>query len=190
MSFTPLDGYAIVADLRCGDNALDGVPELGLESSSNEQVTADNVWDADPSDGFDSGWVNVEVDWNANGEIDFNVNGTVISYNGGPYDDFYGFVLRSGVSAADSTVAFRNVSAQFFHSVNGIDLAQVGVTDDAVATTAGNAQPDAESIVVTVPNGGGIKSARLFAQVRMQSPDLPNPTDLFGQIFIYAAPHS
>ena len=116
--------------------------------------------------------------------------GRVLTYNGGAYDDFYGFVLRGGVSAADSSVAFRNVSAKFFQTVDGITRVQTGITDDAVATTVGSSQPDAEEILVTVPEGGGFRSAKLFAQVRMQSPDLPNPSDLFGQIFIYAAPHS
>ena len=189
MSFTPIDGYAIVADLQCGDDDFGGYPELGLGTSA-DQITADRIWDTDLSDGFDTGWVDVELDWSANGQITLNVGGTVISYDGGQYDDISGFVLRDGASAADSIVSFRNVSAQFFHSINGISIVQSAVADDATATTVGSTGTDAEDIVVAVPEGSGFRSAKLFAQFRMQSPDLPNRADLFGQIFIYAAPHA
>src|SRR5712691_9009971 len=166
MSFSAIDGYAVVADLACGDNSQTGIPELALGSSATDQVTDNLVWDSDLSDGFDTGWVQLEVDWDTSRQIALTVGDVKVAYNAGPYDDIYGFLLRAGVSAADSTVAFRNIKAQFFQGSN----MQTGVCDDGQATTVGTNQPDAEDILITIPEGGGFQSAKLFVQVRMQSP--------------------
>jgi hypothetical protein len=191
MSFSAIDGYAVYADIRCGsDGSTVGVPELAMGSSPEDQTTAKSCWDTSLLDGFDSGWVDVELDINSTGSIVWFVDGKCLTYDSPQFDEIQGVIFRAGVSTSDGTVSFRNLSGQFFRSDSDSQALQTASSDDGSVSTVGTSDSDCEDIVVVAPDGSGFQKARIFAQVRMQSPDLPNPTDLFAQFFIYATPHT
>lgn len=191
MSFSAIDGYAVYADLRCGsNNLLSGVPELDVGASPDDENSGKIVWDSNLSDGFDSGWVSVELDINAaggQGSVVWSVQNISVGYASQQFNEIDGFILRAGVSASGSIVSFRNVYAQFFWNGSDAQPAQTVIQDGATASTVGTTASDAEDIVLMGPDGSGYRKARVFAQVRMQSPSLPNPNDLFGQVFVYAS---
>jgi hypothetical protein len=156
-------------------------------------VSARSCWDTNLLDGFDSGWVDVELDINTaggTGGIVWFVDGKCLTYDSPQFDDIQGVIFRAGVSAAESTVSFRNLSGQFFRSDSDSQALQTASADDGSVSTVGTSDPDSEDIVVVAPDGSGFQKARIFAQVRMESPDLPNPCDLFAQFFIYATPRT
>ena len=190
MSFSAIDGYAIVADLRVGSNGhAPGVPELALGTGPEDQVTGRLRWDPNLSDGFDSGWVRMEllVDGGTGlSSIVFSVNDVTLTYEGPHMDDILGFILRGGVSGADAAVSFQNVSAQFFVDDTDTTPVQTVYLDDSSATTIPGNETEAENIVMAAPEGSGFEKARLFADVRIQADYLPNPTDLFAQFFVFS----
>jgi hypothetical protein len=186
MSFSQFADYAIVAELRCGsDGSPYGIPELAVGSSYEDEDTARFMWDDDLTDGFDSGWVGMELEVSASGDVSWFVDHVMVAHTTAAFDEVLGFIFRVGVNTPDSTVSFRNIAAAFFVGESDATANQVVVQDDGTATTVGSTSPDAEDIVLMGPDGSGYQKARIFAEVRMQSPDLPTPTDLFGQVFVY-----
>jgi len=132
----------------------------------------------------------MELDINANGGaggVLFKVGGTTVSYNSPAFHDLQGFVFRAGVDTFLGSVNFRNISAEFFRGSSS-PVEQTVWVDDEGAATVGDGAADAEGLVVVAPEGGGFRYAKVFADVRMQSPLVVAPTALFGQVFIYASP--
>jgi hypothetical protein len=188
MSFTAIDGYAVVCDLLVGsDGSPQGVPELSVGSSADNEKTGRLVWDQNLSDGFDSGWVHMEVDVNADGGpqgVLFIVGGVRLSYATPSFDDILGFILRAGVDTSAGSVTFRNIIGEFFRA-GSTEADQVITTDDDSASTVGGKTTEAEGLAVVAPDGGGFRQAKVFADVRLQANHFVSPTDLFGQVFVY-----
>jgi len=192
MSFSNIDGYAIVANLSVGsDGSPLGIPELSVGTSPLDQSTGRVAWDPNLLDGFDSGWVHMELDVDARGgagSVLFKVGNTTVSYSSAAYSEIQGFILRAGVNTFAGSVSFRNVSAQFFRGSSAQGEMQMILGDEDSASTMGTGAADDEGLEVVAPDGGGFRYAKIFADVRMQSPFVVAPTALFGQVFIYAAP--
>jgi hypothetical protein len=198
MSFSAMDGYAICADLGVGSNSNDwGTPSLMVGSSPNDASAQQYQWDTDPSDGFDSGWVQVDLSVSSDGTTALSINDgeRQVIYQGAPTGEIQWFALRAGLSGSDDTVSFRNIQFKFYDGPTDGVAAEIDTVDDISATTvgtsaaAGTTDTDTEAIVEVGPEGSGYQKAVFSAQVRLQSAQQwPDPTELFGQVFVYASP--
>jgi len=191
MSFTAIDGYAVVCDLLVGsDGSSQGIPELSVGSSPFDEQTARMTWDPDMSDGFDSGWVHMEVDVNAAGGaqgVQFSVGGVTISYATPSFDEILGFILRAGVDTVGGSVVFRNITGEFFQAGSTRPDQVITTGDDGASTDGGIIKAtQSEGLAVVAPDGGGFKEAKVFADVRLKANHIVGPTDLFGQVFVFA----
>jgi hypothetical protein len=191
MSFSAIDGYAICADLRVGSNSNDwGMPALLVGSTFDDAAADQYKWDANQSDGFDSGWVQVDLTMCSDGAATLSVNDgeRQVSYQGAPTGEILWFALRAGLSGSDDTVSFRNIQFKFYNGATDGAAAEVDTLDDVSATTVGTSNADAEAIVEFGPEGCGYHKAVFSAQVRLQSAQQwPDPTELFGQVFMFAS---
>lgn len=194
MSFTPIDGYAIVASLSVGSNSLEtnSAPELTIADAGTESTSAQFLWDANTEDGFDSGWVHFQLDVNAAGgadSIQFSVGNSspvVFTFDGDSYDTIQGFLIRAGVVGADRTFSFRNLIADFYEE-NATTPTVTSYADDFSATTVGSSEEDNEAISVIAPDGYAFRRASLFGDVRLISADEPTLNDVFGELFVFEA---
>lgn len=196
MSFTDITGFCILAELQYGSNGeASGASECDAGKSLESESTGRRKWALDTSDGVDSGWVPVQLVVNAdssNSPVAWLVNGAdpdPIAYTGATFGEILYFKLRAGVRNAGRRISFRNVSVSFY--VNGSDstAAESGqISNPPVASTLGQVDPvDAESIVEVGPENSGYRKATLSAEVRLESEDIPNATDIFGQLFVFTS---
>src|SRR5690348_1127511 len=117
MSFSAMDGYAICADLCVGSNSNGwGTPSLMLGSSPDDAAAQPFQWDKDPSDGFDSGWVQVDLSVSSDGTAALAINNGEqrVIYQGAPTGEIQWFALRAGLSGNEDTVSFRNIQFKFY----------------------------------------------------------------------------
>ncbi len=109
MSFTAFDGYALYADLQVGSNSNDaGTPGLLVGDTPQDASANPFQWDINPTDGFDSGWVQVDLTVWSSGDsagavLSLNEGERQISYEGGPCGEILWFAVRAGLSGTDDT---------------------------------------------------------------------------------------
>jgi hypothetical protein len=187
----------VTGGVQVGSNGSGGgSPGVVLGQGSNPS-TANVTWDNNPSDGFDSGWVAVQMTASAGGGTNGvtcsvaqpNGTTTTVDYSGATYGTINTVQVQAAVSASNMTVTFRSVVVQYYQ---GDTLIQTIVLPDAcapVADTTGPGAPSSASEVSNLPpSSPGNTKVVITAQVRMQSPQTTPtpPTAITGQIFIFA----
>jgi hypothetical protein len=196
MSFTDITGFCVLAELQYGSNgAVPGTPECDAGKSSTSESTGRRQWAANTSSGVDSGWVPIQLVVNADSSsspVAWTINGanpSPIAYTGASFGEIVYFKLRAGVRNAGRRMSFRNVSVSFYVHGSDSTAAESGqVSSPPVASTLGETDPvDAESILDVGPENSGYRKASLSAEVRLESADVPDATDIFGQLFVFTS---
>ena len=196
MSFTDITGFCVLAELQYGSNgAVPGTPECDTGKSADSESTGRRQWAANTSGGVDSGWVPIQLVVNAdstNSPVAWAINGASpdpIAYSGASLGEILYFKLRAGMRNAGRRMSFRNVAVSFYSHGSDPTAAESGqISNPPVASTVGEADPvDAESIVDVAPENSGYRKASLTAEVRLQSADVPDATDIFGQLFVFTS---
>jgi hypothetical protein len=196
MSFTNITGFCVLAELQYGSNGeVSGASECDAGKSADSESSGRRKWAADTSGGVDSGWVPIQLVVNAdsiNSPVAWAIDGAdpdPIAYTGASFGEILYFKLRAGVRNAGRRMSFRNVSVSFY--INGSDstAAEYGqISNPPVASTVGEVDPvDAENIVDVGPENSGYRKATLSAEVRLESEDVPDATDIFGQLFVFTS---
>jgi hypothetical protein len=198
MSISTISGYAAFAKARIGSNGDDSaVPECLSGVSSASRATGVETWCADPSAGFDSGWVSVV--WTATnaggtGSIQFQVTGcspATISYAGNQTGGINSVTLRAAVNGANRRASFRNVVVEFFTNPNDTNYAEqstLAAGQCPVASTMGGTDPiDAEAKRDVFPEGGNYGKVRVTADIRFECTDegVPPADDLFTDLYAF-----
>jgi hypothetical protein len=187
----------VTGGVQVGSNGSGGGSPGVVLGQGNNPSTANPTWDSNPSDGFDSGWVTVQMTASAGGGangVTYSViqpDGTTtdVSYSGASYGTINTVQVQAAASAGNMKVSYRSVVVQYYQ---GDTLVQTIVLPDAcapVADTTGAGAPSSASEVSDLPPGSPSNTKVVVtAQVRMQSPQTtpPPPTAITGQIFIFA----
>ncbi len=195
MSFSLIEDYAIVADLRAGGNgSAQGLPELAVGTDPDNESLGRFQWDSNTADGFDSGWVHLSLTIKASGGANstvLNINNgqEIVSFSGPQLDNLWGVILRAGDQGTDRTTSFRNLSALFYTNESDTTAHETDTMPDFSSTTSGSNPPaDAEAIIEDAADGVNFQKLTVFCDIRLQAPEAPGVLDLFGQLFIYGDP--
>jgi hypothetical protein len=198
MSISTITGYAAYAAARIGSNGDDStVPECLTGVSTSSRSGGSKTWCADPSAGFDSGWVSVV--WTAtkaggSGSLQFQVAGcspSTVSFAGNQTGGINSLTIRAAVTGANRRASFRNVVVQFFTNPTDTNYAeQVSLPSSQcpVASTIGQTDPvDAEVANNVVPEDSNYGKVRLAADIRFEctEPGVPSEEDLFTDTYAF-----
>jgi hypothetical protein len=199
MSISTISGYAAFASARIGSNGdAFGDPECFTGVSDTSRASGRKTWCADPSAGFDSGWVSIV--WTAtnaggSGSIQFQVAGCspgTISFAGNSGGTINSVKVRAAVNAANHRASYRNVVVQFFDNPSDTTYAEqitLASSQAPVASTMGQTDPvDAEALSNVVPEGSNYGKVRVTADIRFEAtdPGVPPADDLFTDMYAFA----
>lgn len=180
-------GYSAFGEAKYGANGGDSAwPECAAGVPTGFE-TGSRVWDANPYDGVDSGWVGVQLTVESSGGISWAVNGCSagnLQRSTGSFGDIERVHVRAGAQA-EGTAAWRSLSIEFYDGGSVADsYSQSGGPE--VDTTSTPWWPVAEDILTVTPDVWGVDKVVVSGQVRFTSPQgvYPGPDDLFGQVFI------
>jgi hypothetical protein len=189
-----VSGYAVYAEARLGGNGdPNGVPEL-VTGGNGEDASYDRItWDADLTDGFDTGNVAdalaAAFDAGTNtATADRETGGTPISFSQASAGPIERVELRALTQAA-ATARWSNVCIEFYRGGVLMDSysAEYGPSVDTVGETS---NATAESVLVVTPDGTDYDQVVISGMVRMtfDSPTvLPGATDVALQAFVYTS---
>ena len=169
-SFTDLSSYSYYADAQLGDNGdWTGLPALDAGKNGDDPNYAENQWDADLSDGLDSGWVDASfsVD-NSTNNVDLSVaDQDAISFSSGSSLSIHQVAIVAGVDMAGVIASWRNLSVSFYSGSTLGETISVGslTADNSTATT----DSDKEAIAIVTPSGTGYNHIVVSGQMRLQS---------------------
>ena len=180
-------GLDLFADLIFGTNgSFAWVPELALGNDPETAAYGSATWDADLSDGFDSGQVYVSFDANLSAGtailVTSNEASSPMTQTGLGRGTIGSVEIRARVQTA-ATVVWSDLSISFWNgdvAAETVDLAN-GATADL---DAGGAVEE-QRLVVT-PENAGYDRVTVIGTLHMRAgPDVfPDMADLFGQILV------
>jgi hypothetical protein len=99
----------VTGRVQVGSNGSGGGSPGVVLGDGSGASTADVTWDSNPSDGFASGWVNVQMTASAGGGVTYDItqpNGTStnVSYSGASYGTINTVQVQAAVSAGGMKV--------------------------------------------------------------------------------------
>lgn len=193
-------GYCFAAGVRVGVNDLDGTDPGAVvgHDLTNDYNGSQMLWDPDLSDGFDTGWVSVQLVGKAGGGNDGvtwtliqpDQTQTTINYSGVTYGPIQKVQILASVSAQNMKITWSAVAALFYRNGELIDTETLDDPCNPVADTTGPNGPSSASEVAELdPDGANIDTVVVTGLVRMQSPNttLPAPDAITGTIFVFTS---
>jgi hypothetical protein len=192
-SVSAITGFCAFAEAKYGDNGVaGGTPEVAVGNSSADAETTGRNWDADPSDGVDSGPVTVLFSAEAGGGtagISWAVSGAdavPITYVGRTYGAVGVVKVRAAVQVG-AKVTWGSVQVKFYR--NGrVTESHSPAGGPAVDTTAGPSGV-AEQVLTVTPGFANNTKVTVSGSVTFECPQgtVPGATDLFAQVFLFAS---
>jgi hypothetical protein len=196
-----IGGYFSFCTVRVGSNGnASGGAECFVGRSSTDRTSGRKGWDADPSDGIDSGWVGMTATVSAAGgtnALQLEVQGaspSTMTRSADATDPVQSVKLRAAVDGAGKRVSFRSLVVKFFANATDTTPAETQTIDPGstpVASTWGQTDPvDAESITDVAPDGDGpFRKVIVGAEVRFETEtaDVPSADSMFADVFTFAA---
>ena len=182
--------YAIYADARFGDNGdYWGVPtyEVGSPSASTPGYCR---WDSDPSNGIETGWLDVELHVGANHVVTWEVQGGgdgILQFSNVQYGDISKVRVRAAVQQSGLLFEWRSLVLQFYD--NGVLKESSSMTSaqqpKADTTQSGSVK---EMITTITPAWAHNDELILTGQIHLHANQgvYPGANDLFGQVLINA----
>lgn len=183
-----INGYSAVGEVRAGGNGDPyGSPEydVGDGSTFTEGRT---TWTNDVSNGFDTGWVSVELDVRAGG-VTWNVANSTsgeLTYDDASYGTIGSVELRAAVQNSDMQCEWGNLAVSFYKG--GALQETMSTTDLVEADTFNSSSSTAETDCTFVPTNSDSDEVIITGRVRMDCSDAyiqPTDNDIFGQIFAF-----
>lgn len=190
---------AAAGGVQVGSNGSGGSSPGALvgHNLGSNPISANITWDSNVADGFDSGWVSIQLVGEAGGGgngvtwtiIQPDGTTTTLPYSGVSYGTIDNVQLQAAASAAGMKVSFKSVSAVY--SQNGQPTETVTLPDECapIADTTGAGAPGSASEVSQLsPGSSGNTSVVITAMVRMESSGagLPAPDAMAATIYIFA----
>jgi hypothetical protein len=184
-------GYVAAAEVVYGTNGLSGSPEA-FAGTTGDMDGGQVIWDPDPSDGFDSGWVPVSLHVKPGGGSEGLVwtvgDGlTTVTYSGADYDNINGIVITAAVSGAGMFMAWSSLQASYFFEGEMVEQIAVGSSSWPTANTLGQTssygfQDDYLIEASDTPNDEIIVTG--FVRMATDFGVYPAPDSMASQIFV------
>ena len=182
--------FDAAAALYVGDSGTQG---YGIETELALGYTTpsgDYEWDANLTDGLDSGWVDVALGLTVDGtdEMELTVGS---SSTRTASEDVMTSISKVVIDASVFNVGFafswRNLSVQFYRDGLLVDSATISNSYAPEASTMGTWDIYAADGIQITTSEIGCDEVVITGQVRLQGDDpyYLGPCDLFGQILIY-----
>jgi hypothetical protein len=194
-----ISGYFSFCTARVGSNgSAGGGPECFVGRSSTDRTSGRKVWDADPSDGIDSGWVGLIATVSVAGgtnALQLQVQGaspSPMTCAADAADPLQSVKLRAGVDGAGKRVSYRSIVVKFYTNTTDTSPAETQSIDPSsapIASTWGEIDPiDAEMMIDVVPDGNGpFRKIVVSSEVRFETEtnDVPSPDSMFADMFTF-----
>jgi hypothetical protein len=184
MSYFPDE--ALYATLEYGSNGdTSGDPTYSIGDDQGEENWGFNVWDANTSNGFDTGNVTVVFAGSSDGTESLIVgSASSTSYVGDSFSSISTVQIQVGVQIP-AEVDVTSLSAAFYRGgqlIENLSLAQ-GPMVNTINTPS---SPQAEQVLTIIPANQNYTKVVITENVRMVAPagSSPGPTDLFSNVFI------
>lgn len=186
-------GFCAFAEAKYGTNGdvSGATPEVAVGHDASDALTARRVWDANPSDGVDSGWVaatlvaevgggSAGVKWTVNGA------GGTLTYTGVTYGNI-GTVRVRACAQVRGQVRWRNAKIEWYRGTRRIEWTADRAAGPEVDTRTGTAT-EAEQIWQAVPTGTTHTRLVVSGEFSLACPEgvVPGPEDLFVQVLVDA----
>jgi hypothetical protein len=185
-------GWCIFAEVRVGNNSvLGGEPEYRL-GRPGDLDDGQKTWDANISDGFDSGLVNVEFRIPVSGDtsgitLDIPTGTGQLRYPKLTYGYINKIQIEAAVNSNNMAMIWQNVEARFYRNGVVIETLQLPEpchpVDDRINHT-GNG-----TIIELVPNNSNCTAVVVTAKAKLASTSttLPAAGAIFGRIYGFMA---
>jgi hypothetical protein len=193
-SISPITGFCFYAEVLVGDDGgSGGPPEYDVGVAADNNSTGTIIWDGDLTNGFDSGWIPVQLVVAAGGGtggLNWLVSGgspPTITYNGVTYGAIQQVKIVAAVQAP-AGFFWRGISVQFYKA--GVETDSYNLRTGPQVNAAGSTPPVAEEEILTItPVAQDNDSVTITGQIRMEnaSTTQPPPTAMFGQIYVFCA---
>jgi hypothetical protein len=191
-SISTITGFCFYAEVLVGDDGgSGGPPEYDVGVSADNNTTGRTTWDGNYTNGFDSGWIPVELIIAANGgagglswAVDGGGSGT-LTYGGVTYGALQKIEIRAAIQAP-AEFLWRGIAVQFRKA--GVVTDTYSLKTGPQVNQTGATPPVAEEQILTItPAAQDNDSATISGQIRMvnASTSQPPPTAMFGQIFVF-----
>jgi hypothetical protein len=147
-----------------------------------------STWDADISDGLDSGYVDFQMSVNADGQgagtIQVGDDSDATTFASGSSGSIGQVTIQAAVGGQSMMMAWQNVKVYFYKGGQLVETVEVGglSADTLNATGYGGA----ESIASISTNASDYDGVRIEGQVRLVAAQgiYPSMRDIFGQVAI------
>jgi hypothetical protein len=182
--------YNLSAGVRYGSDGDPTYPigEYDVGSSADDTIVGMRTWDGDPTDGVDSGWVDLDFTLDAvNDTITYSVGGgDVLTYSfaGKGIDSVDEIAIRAAVTN-QAAMLWQNLDVSFYH--DGI-LADSYQGDGPQADLRADPQSGSQDDMLYIqPEASNINQIHVTAQVRLAAPAgvYLGENDIFGGLLIH-----
>jgi hypothetical protein len=194
-TISTVTGYKAVGVIQLGWNGDVSLPgfEYSVGNNSGSAITGRKVWDpTESADEINSGDVNISFAANPSG----GTNGDVLTVEGGATGPLiytgvtYGPIsqvrIRAAVMYGYSIMNWKQIAAKFFKAGALIET----ITYDAIGVDTSNQDDpvEAEQILYITPTNNDNDQVVIsaVANIELEYTDIPSPTAIFGQIFVFA----
>jgi len=191
-------GHCVVAAAWVGSNGPGNDPELGVGKTLGGDWSVGHVtWDANLANGFDSGWVNVQLTLEAGGGAN-NVRWTAspggvavqLPYSGVTYGAITKVQVRASASGPNRRMSWASLQVRFLRAGTEVDSIAIPAECWPVASTFGGGPgaSDQRIIQITPALNSDPDKVIVSGSVRLESQatTLPGPDAVNGQIYVYA----
>ena len=158
-------------------------------AGAGDTISGQKTWDPDLSDGFDSGWVDVQLVAGVQDDsspVTWKVTGGSgqLSYEEARFNYISQITISAAVGGQNCRMSWRSVSVEFYR--HGV-LAQTVTPDGPVADTISSSVNNAS--ISVLPEASDNDKVIVLAQVRLESTSqvLPSPGGISGVLSVSAS---
>jgi hypothetical protein len=190
-SISTISDFCFYAEaLVGGDGGSGGPPEYDVGVAADNNSTGSITWDGNYVNGFDSGWIPVELVVSAGGGtgglrwLVTSGSPDLITYDGVTYGTIQQIRIRAAVQAP-AKFLWRGIAVQFSKAGTVTDSfsLRTGPQVDKTGATPPVAQ---EQILTITPAASDNDAVTISGQIRLvnAATTQPSPTAMFGQIYV------
>lgn len=179
----------VVAQIQVGDNSeVGGAPGVAIANNGTETTSADVGWCSDESEGFDSGWQQVQFAVNAGasgGSSSLAVQeAPTLNSSTGSNGTFSQVTITAAVDGWGMAMQWEGVVVNFYDGNTLLQSEQVGPL--GVDTTNANTNDPEQSTTTISTTFSNCTSITVDAEVQMYTVagEYPGPNDIAGAIAV------
>jgi hypothetical protein len=183
-----ISGYSLFAEACYGDNGEPwGQEEIGMGNSQGSYFPGDIYWDADLSDGLDSGQRQVYFRADAGDDLGvWWVDGGDMLVGSMNLDRIGAVMIRVGVMQPQMSMTWESAAIAFLNNGRLVKSEGLGTIQ---ASTMDEGWQEETIVHVDMPSLA-FDEVRIGGLIRLEAAQgvYPSPNDMFAQVFVYDAP--